>query len=163
MEKLERIVGLVFAIVALGLFIYAGNISKFGMDKGVGAEVWPRFLLVLIMLLSLGMLVGTFLKKKGPDENNKELGVWIKEQKKIGLGILILVVYLFVLETVGFLVATILMLIVFMILLGLKKKSTLIIVPTILTLAITYTFYKMGVPLPLGSGVFRQIFLTLFG
>lgn len=159
---MERIVGLSLALTSLGLYTVAGDITKSEMDKGIGAAIWPKFLLVCIILLSMGMFISTFFNKnKQGKEKIDNLG-WFKNQAKTGLAVLFLVIYILMLEPIGFLAATILLLVSLMRLMGVQKLAVLGLVPTAFSFLLTLVFYKMGVPLPLGTGVFRQFFLTIF-
>ena len=137
-----------------------GSLDAYGK---LGPDYWPKFVLVTIMALSLGVVVNTLKGvSKGTIEASKKIR-FDKGTLRFCLAFSLIAGYLILLPYVGFLVLTPIMMISFMILLGEKSKTILCTLPIVLTVGVVLLFTKvMYVPLPRGAGIFLDISHLLY-
>lgn len=157
--------------IAAGLFVYAGNISSMGgADRAVGPSFWPRLILVLTMCVCVFELVFRWffdmegaagllsqveqqMDAEGAAEEPEEHNL---PQLLIGIGLTI--AYVWSLPLLGFAVASLLFIALF-IWLGTYRKGKVVAAVSILgTLLLMFIFMKVVyVSLPLGSGPFESV------
>jgi hypothetical protein len=127
---------------------------------GINEAFWPKLLLIILMGLSV-ILIFSGLKKfdeiKAALKSFKGSTFFNIKLLKLVLAFVFCFLYVIVIKYIGFLFATPLLLGGLTYLLG-YKKWTLIVTPVVATVAILLIFSKLiGTPLPLGTGIFREI------
>lgn len=133
----------------------------------LGPDVWPQAILVLLMAAcAAGIARAVFLGGRGqPSEAGAELAglpveAELEAPSRYGLvagGILLFLTYPFALEYLGFVVATFLLMSLFMLVGQWRNVLGLIAVSAAGTLVLFYVFRGIVyVSLPLGSGVFHD-------
>jgi hypothetical protein len=147
-------------LIALSIFLYINTYTfKFTTYQKANPQMWPRGILVLIVLTSL-LLIGKLLfaksKEAAKKEKEKPKIVWSKMLK----GILILLLYIALMKYLGYLASTLLFTAAAMFLLGNRNRVQLVVVP-ILTAAFIFLIftYAMYIPLPKGVWIFRTFSL----
>jgi len=164
--------------IAGGLFIYAGNIGSMGSaDRAVGPSFWPRLILALAMCVCVFELIFRwFFDMEGTggllsqveqqmdadgaaDEEPEEHHL---PQLLIGIGLTI--AYVWSLPLLGFAVASLLFIALF-IWLGTYRRGRVVAAVSLLgTLLLMFIFMKVVyVSLPLGEGPFESISVFLMG
>lgn len=161
--KGEIVISLITFIGALYLYHETSKFGFIDLYGGLGPAFWPRLLLVLLMVFSVGVAVGVFRKvKKGLLPAATALTL---DRGKIQLfaAIGLIVLYIILMKIIGFLVLTPIVMIAFMYLLGEKSKVWIFSVPFALTIGIVLMFTRvMYVPLPRGIGIFLSISHLLY-
>ncbi len=139
----------------LGLYVsWVSHRLGLGTLYYPGPGLMPFYLGLGLVLLSISMLVYLFLKRSRLDERAGKRSQAIN-YLRIVLVVTALVVYSLVIEKLGYIVATLILLVILFICAGAKKTSA--VIASILTLLITYFgFTYLGVRFPPGI-------LTVFG
>lgn len=143
-------------LIAFAVFLYANTYTfKFETYPKAGPQIWPRSLLVLLILTSLILIFKlSFEIVEGEKQRPKTMwGMMLK-------GISILFLYIFSMEYLGYILSTLSFTFLAMLMLGNKKKFQLVIVPLMSTFLIFFLFnYGMFIPLPKGVWIFRTFSL----
>jgi putative tricarboxylic transport membrane protein len=157
-DKGEFIIPII--ILILSIFLYKETYTfKFTTYQEASPQMWPRFILVLLILTSLGLIAKLLLSK--PPQNTEEKNQKPRTRWGIMLaGILILFLYIFLMEYLGYIISTLLFTFCAMLMLGNRNKFQLFSVPIVMTAFIFLLFtYAMYIPLPKGVGIFRDFSL----
>ncbi len=137
--------------------------------ESVGPDSWPK--LILICLIALGGYLSIkyavkLAKSRGSSENEipnpPEQGEGKEGWIRIGITTLFIVLYIYLLKPLGFIVASPLFIIAMMLYINPNKKR--IIPASVLgIMVIIYLLFGklLYIPLPKGSGVFRQVSILL--
>lgn len=143
MKKIDRITGILLIVFAL--FAYYGSYSfpELGVTD-TGPAFFPRLVAIGIIGLSIILIVKSFIKTE--DEKVKFDGY-----KKVLLSVGIMIVYLIGFLKIGFFTSSVFSLILIMYVMGMRKKTTILLV-TILSTGVIYLifYYLFNVPLPKG-------------
>jgi putative tricarboxylic transport membrane protein len=141
------------------------GVGRFGE---VGSGFWPILSLGFSVVLSLIWLLRNLrqysrekgeIKEKPESEDAAE--AW-NRRKKVGLSLLCLLCYIVLIPWIGFLLATVLFILAFILALDERRKTVLIISPLLITAVIVLVFAKfITIPLPKGVGIFAE-FSRLF-
>ncbi len=138
------------------LFLYWETFKFEGHEvyAKLGPSYWPKFLLILLMGLSVGVAVDAFRERKRGEAKEKTLKL-DKGRLRFFIAIGLITLYFVLLKIFGFILLTPFFLIAFMYLLEERKKVWMICISFGITLIIIYVFTKvMYVPLPRGIGIF---------
>jgi len=123
----------------------------------LGPSYWPKFLLILLMGLSIGVAIDAFRERK-KGEGKESILKLDKGRLKFFIAIGFIALYFILLQILGFTLLTPFFLIAFMYLLGERKKIWMISISFGITFLIIYVFTKaMYVPLPRGIGIFLDL------
>lgn len=152
-------------IFLFGLFFYvlAGRIEETPIPGQLGPAFWPKVILLLLMISCGIKAVETLMawkKEKGGASGEPLPAVdFLKLFGMIGLVIGVVVG----MEVLGFLIANLLFLILFMRLAGLKKKIPLFLTTVLGTVGLLYLFVKVVyLPLPKGYWLFYHLSVYLY-
>ena len=161
--KADLVISAITFIGALYLLLETrtfGTLDAFGK---LGPDYWPKFVLVAIMAVSVGVAFNTIKGVlKGTIEASKNIE-FTKGSVRLVFAISLIGGYLILLPYVGFLVLTPIQMIAFMLLLGEKSKVWIFTIPFVLTIGVILVFTKvMYVPLPRGVGIFLEISHLLY-
>jgi hypothetical protein len=158
--------GLIAFILSLLLYFNMGvKVRPNLADKGLNEIFWPTVLLVMLMGLSIILLVSGIIQAR---KNNEKL-FQIKAHAIFNMGAVRFIIaiiacfgYAASLRYLGFLIATPLMLIVMLFLLGFRGFLRLVPTPVIITLILTFCFSNLTrLALPTGIGIFKTINLLV--
>ncbi|WP_175637229.1 tripartite tricarboxylate transporter TctB family protein [Oceanobacillus sojae] len=136
----------------------------------IGPTTWPYILLILMVFLGLYGIVSTLIKAKimKSEEITAVQGETEPVRKIFKLSIpivslLVVIIYVLLLNIIGFIFSTILFLYGITLLLGTKKQWTAILF-SIITMAIFVILFSvlLQIPLPRGVGVFRAFSLFFY-
>lgn len=156
--KGDLIISVVVFFGAVFLFFETYKFEGLAAYGELGPAYWPRFLLIWMMVLGVTIAVGTVRKAR---KNLSAPGLKIKlDNGKLRLIMAagLIVSYLGLMTTVGFLTLTPLLMMAFMRLLGERSTGWIIGISFGMTIVIVLIFTKaMYVPLPRGTGVFLSI------
>ena len=155
--------------VILVFFLFMGfesfklhEIRRFGE---VGSGFWPILVLALASILSASLLFSSLRKgrEKGEKESEEPSSPDSIAGRKKARNIVILsslatLVYIFAMQWVGFAIATLLYVLVFILILGERRKWVVIFSPLLVTVFILVVFSKfISIPFPKGIGVFAEL------
>ncbi|UOQ91903.1 tripartite tricarboxylate transporter TctB family protein [Halobacillus shinanisalinarum] len=151
MQKSNYIFAIIMAILAL-LFYFWGN--AFSEE----ASQWPQFFAITLLLLSILLVVDTFLKpNREKDEDEDEVAKPQIYEKKVFYSALLLIVYLLIMDKLGFLLTTPIFLAALLWAINYRFITKLVTISLGTTIALTIIFqFLLGVPIP--QGVLANLF-----
>jgi len=140
--------------VAFGLFIYFA-IIPYHVEHTPHPGLSPAFLPILItwfLIITGAVLIGQCIWKRKRRKPAFHVS-WDREEKNHGLKILsVSILYVYFISTLGYIVATPLALVAFMILMGARRWRTLLITVGLFTSLIYLIFeYFLKISLPMGT------------
>lgn len=168
----ERILAIGIVVFAAFFFVMALTFESRSSVE-IDPMAWPIFLTVMMMILGIILIVRSFRKQKavvekktsGEEETVEELlaeDEFVYPRNLIYLFIT-LVIYVSLLDYLGFIFSTILVLIIATALFGMKKWSGRIVTSVLATTGFILLFpILLQSPFPRGQGVFRTISLLFY-
>jgi putative tricarboxylic transport membrane protein len=176
-KRFARVVPyLVVLAIVVALYVLAGRIEFAAPGGRIGPNFWPRAILLLAMLTCGYAIVKTLFFSSGDSELEGMLGSVIKEvpaEEEATLtheapearfphllwsGIALTVLYLFVVEKLGFFLCTALYLALFMWIGRYRRIGVIVVTSLVGSLAFVFVFMKVVyVSLPLGVEPFAQV------
>jgi tripartite-type tricarboxylate transporter receptor subunit TctC len=152
-SKVSHILGRIMVIgffLIISIILYLQTLT-FPTNSEVGPAVVPRLWILMITPLSLLLLLRTFKRQEKIEENGPRIDIVL-------MFIGFLVVYLIVMNFIGYFISTFLFMIAGMLYLGYKNHKVTLIVASSWILFSYIIFYKiLFVPLPIGK-IFTGIF-----
>ena len=151
MKKYNYIISVVMMAIA-GYVYYETSTYQFA-EGAVGQKnpaMWPRFLALLLVILSVLLIIETIFKKETAEEKNTKVIDWGSPgMKKVYLMVGIVALFVLLMQVIGMLLALLVTLPLMMLLMGCKNKIMLIVLPVALV-AFCYLFFEiiMTVTLP---------------
>jgi putative tricarboxylic transport membrane protein len=145
--KPDRIISLILLVFAGVYLALSYRLPAFPYAI-IDSDVLPKGLGYLLIILAIVL----FLQAKDDTDEDKKRRYVKKEDVVILFSVLAsLLVYIFLLEPVGFLLSTILFLLVIPFVLGFKKKVTTVLVAFLFSGVMYYSFnYLLNITLPQG-------------
>lgn len=121
----------------------------------IKSDFLPKTVLWIIVLLTLILCIVSWRQKNQvPDE------LKFKKNEISGIGIVVLTIgsYIFIVPYLGYIISTVIFLSIFMIVMGIKKKKYSFITSVAYTFSSVYLFGNvLSIQLPRGIGVFRTL------
>lgn len=141
---IEKVFSIFLLLVSLiGYYLARGFESGFMIDNGLGAGFFPKLVCLILGVLSLLMFIKSF--------RDKNIYKFSKDNKNTFIIIGLCVVYLFLMEKIGYLLATIIFSISVIMTLDRKNIIMSILFSIIFPIGIYYLFSKVfNVSLPTG-------------
>ena len=150
-KKSDWIVSLTF--IVLGCVIYALTLSfeqTLVVDSRVTAEFFPQIIAGAMILLAILNLFQCWKRGSTPDPE----GLWsLFAFSRPFLVTVLIIVYVLVLEPLGFIIATFLLCMLLMYVTENRTFVSLLVFPAVLSLAVYTVFYKLLI-VPLPEGLF---------
>jgi len=171
MKKGEIIGNAVILAFFLFLLIDSLKLHEIRRFGEMGSGFWPILILSAAVLLSAFLLLSSILKfrkGKGKEESEEnlspaELASRKKQRNIVVLCAVVTLGYIFVMQGIGFALATFLYVLAFVFVLGERRKSVLIVSPVLVTALILVVFSRLiAMPLPKGMGFFADLSRFLF-
>jgi len=154
--------GIIF-LFSVFLFYVTGTFNDHAAYSKVGPAYWPRFLLVILLILSGFASLRTFLKISRERVWGDNMMALDSGKIRLFSGIFFIVFYIVLLQIVGFILATPLFLVAYMLLLGEKNWVWMVGTALGMTASIVLLFTKaMYVPIPRGQFFFRSFSLLFY-
>lgn len=138
-----------------------------GRPGEVGSGLWPFIALAIATLLSILILIANIRKSNPAGPAAQDLTVEAIAEKRraritVTLSVVCFLAYIIVTPGIGFIIATLLFILVFALILGERRRWVLVIAPVLMTAVIMGVFAKfITIPFPKGIGVFAE-FSRLF-
>ncbi|MGA8031491.1 MAG: tripartite tricarboxylate transporter TctB family protein [Casimicrobiaceae bacterium] len=169
---LEKLKGLLpYAALLLGaayLYYNAGHFAYASRPGELGPDVWPRAILVLLMgvcaweVLRRLLFGGTVAAQPAAQDAGEDSQEEPRHAHLLWGGIALTVLYVLGMSTLGFFLATVLYLALFMLVGRYRRFGVIAATSVIGSLAFVYTFMKIVyVSLPLGVGPFKQLSILI--
>ncbi|WP_040191494.1 tripartite tricarboxylate transporter TctB family protein [Clostridium culturomicium] len=145
----------IFCLVLSAFAIIVAKGFPPSQQAGVpGPAVWPVLMSVLLAVCAIWLIVETLVSKN--PENNKPLGLWNDGSKRVYLSMAVLVVYFLITPTVGFLISTSIMLLLFIKWFSKKNIFVCLGISFAITIVI-YLIFKNFLNVPLDFGIFGSL------
>ena len=166
MKRDEIIANVVLIVFFISMLYYAIQLHEIRRLGEIGSGFWPTLTLSAAALLSLLQLASTLKKYFGGGKSISSDAVSLKETKRelrrrrknILLSVAILLGYIIIMPWIGFILSTLIFVFTFIIALGEKRRSVLILSPFLATALITIIFAKLiAMPFPRGIGIFASL------
>ncbi|ATV36300.1 MULTISPECIES: tripartite tricarboxylate transporter TctB family protein [Fusobacterium] len=146
---LERLFLLFLCIISAFLYFITFNFEVFEMDKySLGPAFFPRLICIILFLIALILLIFSIKNKNYSKIKNKNPNL-----KYSVITIIFFIVYVFLIEKLGYLTSTIIFMISIIFLL--KSKSLLInIIFSVVFSSVIYLLFSKGFNVSLPEGIF---------
>lgn len=149
---LPQIALILFGCLILIITSYQVEITK---SSGYSPRALPYFAGITIIILSLFTLISTVLKEKKTNRSveSQQQEIEKKNYFRVAVVFIFLVLWTVLLEYLGFLITTFLLVISVMYMMGVKKISSLVITSGLFSIVI-YIVFKMLLKISLPEGIF---------
>ena len=146
---LERLFLLFLCIISAFLYFITFNFEVFEMDKySLGPAFFPRLICIILFLIALILIIFSIKNKDYSKIKNKNPNL-----KYSVITIIFFIVYVFLIEKLGYLTSTIIFMISIIFLL--KSKSLLInIIFSVVFSSVIYLLFSKGFNVSLPEGIF---------
>jgi putative tricarboxylic transport membrane protein len=145
-KKIDISVGACLSVLSVAIYLYAETYKGSGVSN-YGPNVFPQFLAVMLFITSIMLIVNAVKGKSQTDLEGINLKGFIRTSITVGISI----VYLIVMQFIGFFVATLIFLYSMITYLGQKSLLTRIISSVAVSI-IVYFIFKDFLKIPLPSG-----------
>ena len=148
---------------SLYLYTVAASYKGHEIYGKLGPGFWPKFILIVMMILSILVAFDAFrARKKSAGEKKPEAVKGAGSRIRFFSALILIIAYFFLMNVIGFIALTPFFLMAFMVLLGEKSWPWMIGLSIGMTIIIILAFTQaMYVPLPRGVGIFHK-FSVLF-
>lgn len=155
MNSKSDIIAAIFFIF-LGLIFFWNSKSFPDSTREIGVGAFPRLLAGLLIILSIVLIINA-IKNFTLSKNPPLFKEFTKGQKFILVVIFALIIYIKILEPLGFILSSFLLLLTLMFIFGEKRKVILLFVPIGFSIILYVVFSKLAM-VSLPEGIFENIF-----
>ena len=153
------IVTSLFSIVFFYITFTFTHTSAYGYENFANT-FWPRIILGLLLIVSILKIVTGLLESKR--QKNSETKKRVNRFYLITMVVLVFI-YMFIINYMGFVISTLLFLIIALYVLGMKNKIVLILAPLGITISVIILFVGLlYIPFPKGFGIFEILTLEIY-
>jgi len=153
---------LIFLLV-LYFYFLSNRIDEVPIPGQLGPAFWPKMVLILLMASCGIKAVELILARKGQSEGGAEESPPAVHYPKLLGMIALLVAVVAAMEVIGFLLANLVFLVLFLRLTGVRKKLPLFLYSFLGTISLLYLFVKVVyLPLPKGTWFFDGLTIYLY-
>jgi hypothetical protein len=159
MNKKDLIASIIFLAIAVVIYSYASTFPvKDGATIAMSAGFYPRFISIILAILSVLMMAESVKKKTTPDDCPVPDTTPLFRSKggfNLMLTIALLVAYPFLLEKLGFATAAFAFILTMIIVLtqDFRKKIGFIIILSVVLTAVMYLIFKIFLQIPFPRGI----------
>ncbi|MBA7670800.1 hypothetical protein ES703_78947 [subsurface metagenome] len=133
------------------------------VQREVGADFWPKALLIVLILLTAALTIKYLVLYIGNKTKGKKISREKEDWWKWLLLVLSVVIYIRIQHLVGFIVAGSLFVGTSLYIMGFRRKLLLILISLSIIFLFALTFGRLlYVPLPRGRGIFRSLTLVFY-
>ncbi len=154
---------LIIFLAAVVFYLLAGRIDEPPGPEQLGAAFWPKMILLLLMV-SCAIKAGEILTagERRPEEAQEGPAPAVNTPK-LALMIAMVIAAVYLMEILGFALANLLFLFLFMRTAGLRKKIPLVVISVGGTIFLLYLFVKVVyLPLPKGQWFFDDVTIFVY-
>jgi len=154
---------LLIFLIALYFYVLAGKIEEVPMPGQLGPAFWPKAILILLMISCGIKALELFLaRKKESEAGGGEPPPAVNYPKLLAMIALVMAVVVGM-EAIGFPLANLFFLILFLRLTGVQKKLYLLLFSLLGTIFLLYLFVKVVyLPLPKGTWFFHDLTIYFY-
>lgn len=162
---LELLFNAALLLLFLFMYWYIGATMPQSASTELGAEQWPRLILVglvILMVINIYKIYKETPAEKRNAEELKNINIMSIVKSKLFIGIVIVLLYSVILEPLGFILSTLIGFSLYSALLGERRIKTLAITSILITFGSYFVFARgLGIMLPRGYGILRDLALLL--
>lgn len=107
MNKVNRVVGIIFLFLGTVLYIITPFQTKALSTSKMGPSFFPRVVAIIMIVCSIGLIIQTTIAMKYNHETEEKPEVNWQKEKKVAFVFAMLIVYALCIEPVGFLISSI--------------------------------------------------------
>lgn len=159
---LELVFNVALLLFFVYCFFYVGSTSPESVPGTMNGAEWPQILIVLLVIFLLINII-KIIKNKEQVENIK-INFDIKKiiKSKLFIGIILLLLYSYALDYLGFIVDSLIFFVLYSRLLG-EKRIKVLVLSALISVAVLYLIFNttLGIRLPRGTGIFRNFALFI--
>lgn len=148
LEDPDRKVGLILLFLGLVLWFFIIPTQVFGQEQ----SYFPKILTAWLIVLSVILIVKGYFKKHKVKQNVSKLQNYRSEHIRIIIVTIILIMYVFLIDLLGYFITTILVLLLLMFYLGVRNWKVLLLV-VIITVIGFYYFFEVGMKFRFPRGI----------
>ena len=158
-KKYGDLVVSIFFMVLSALMIFAAKLLPKSKVMAIGPDFMPTVIGILTFILAAMLLVITLKNFKENLANAEKAKVEECEYKQMILSLLLILVYVFTLQPIGFIITTIVYLPLQMLVLGGKEQRTKKEIIAVTVISVIFTFavfflFRYGFKIVLPAGIF---------
>jgi hypothetical protein len=159
---LELLFNLGLAVFFIYCFFFVGSTVPAAAPDTLGGAEWSKILLVLLIISLFANAFKIYKESNGNMSFKFNFNIKKIITGKMFIGSVIMLAYAAVLDTVGFLVSSIIMFLLYSRLLG-EKKIKVLLISSVGCVALLYLIFDvvLGIMLPRGTGIFRTMALFI--
>lgn len=144
-------------------YFYIGATTPEPPPGRMASAQWPQIILGILIVLFIINIINVIRTKKETNEKTSfNLDIKSFLTNKLFIAIVIVIIFTYSLDYIGFIPGAIILFLIYSRLLGQEKVSTLILT-SIIGVAAFYLLFNviLGITLPRGTGIFREFALFL--
>lgn len=153
MKQRDLLMGILLLLCALLFYVLTYHFGGYELEKvpyDMGATFLPRLLLAALGIEAIFLIVFSLIKKSKPSTGSPGAKPLLQLRPIIMFGAFLVYVYLATL--VGYIIATLVFMVISFFLLGVRRVWTLVLIPPLITFATYYLFGSvLEIYLPSGS------------
>jgi putative tricarboxylic transport membrane protein len=152
-------------LISVFLLMETGSFPVYQSKGLAGPALWPRIILMMLILLGLIVLGALFSKMSKKDHASRIVAEENQERilPRVYIVMAFCVLYTVLIKTFGFLLVSLAFQVLTLWVMGVRKPKSLILGPVLLTAALYGLFIRiLHNPLPRGIGIFYDISRALY-
>lgn len=151
-KRIDISVGAALSVLSTAVFLYANQYKGKGVSQ-YGPNFFPQTMAALLFITSILLIVSALRGKSQDDLESIHLSGLIRSGITVGISIL----YLILMQFLGFFLSTVIFLYVMMTFLG-QKGQLKRVISSLTVSAIIYAIFNSFLKIPLPEGLFQRIF-----
>jgi hypothetical protein len=158
----EFVLELFMLIVSVFLFVETGEIRSVGMQSTRGASLWPRIILLIIIISTIVLLARLILRKAITWKGFRTATTLDESHRKafmiVSAVMAVTILYASFMNLIGFLIISLVSQVLILFILGTRRWVTLIATPLWITASLYVLFIRIiHIPLSRGAGLFYEV------
>ena len=149
MKRYNLIFSIILIVIVVLIYQWSINFPENTPGSGLGPGFFPRILIIMMLFISIYLIATSIIKKK--KEKSVSVGFNVNKLKKPILIVCLTILYTITLNYLGFLLDTIIYLIITSILFGNKYLQSLLF--SIIFTFLVYLIFKKMLRVPLPPGI----------
>jgi len=143
-------------------YFYVGSKAPESVPGMMNGAEWPQ-ILILLLVIFLAINIFKIAKNKNKSKNikiNFDINKIVKS--KLSIGIILLLLYSYALDNIGFIVDSLIFFMLYSRLLG-EKRIKVLLISAFVSVTVLYLIFNtaLGIMLPRGTGIFRTFALFI--
>ena len=151
-KRIDISVGAALSVFSTAVFLYANQYKGKGVSE-YGPNFFPQLMAFLLFVTSILLIVNAL---RGKSQTDLE-GIHMSGLIRSGISVVISIIYLIIMQFLGFFTATVIFLYVMMTFLG-QKGQVKRIISTLAVSAVIYAIFNNFLKIPMPMGIVQRLF-----